>query len=182
CRGIHNSCADLKTFSQRLAGLHADHRRIAQGAARVAFFLLLGKAAGALKEMAVAYRYGVSEVVDAYQFTLTMASWLPVTIVGALSVVLIPVLVRTSRADRSARARFLGELQGLAIVVGAVLAIASYIAWPYLLELAGRGLDPDTQRMTSQLMFAFAPAALLTLMTGLSAARLRAHERHINTL
>src|SRR3546814_19639463 len=31
-------------------------------------------------------------------------------------------------------------------------------------------------------MLAFAPAALLTLMTGLSAARLRAHERHINTL
>ena len=148
----------------------------------MAFFLLLGKFAGALKEMAVAYRYGVSDVVDAYQFTLTMASWLPVTIVGALSVVLIPVLVRTRREDRSARARFLGELQGWAIVLGVGLAVASYVAWPYLLELAGQGLDPRTQRMTSQLMFAFAPAALLTLMTGISAARLRAHERHINTL
>src|SRR3546814_3242313 len=75
--------------------LHSDHRRIAQGALRVAFFLLLGKAAGAFKEMAVAYRYGVSDAVDAYQFTMVMANWLPVTIVGALSVVLIPVLVRT---------------------------------------------------------------------------------------
>lgn len=60
---------------------------------RVAAFLLLGKVFGAFKEMAVAWRYGISDVVDAYQFTLVMASWLPVTIVGALSVVLIPVLV-----------------------------------------------------------------------------------------
>lgn len=172
----------MKTFSQRLAGLHADHRRIAKGAARVAFFLLLGKVAGAFKEVAVAYRYGVSDVVDAYQFTLTMASWLPVTMVGALSVVLIPVLVRTRREDAPARARFLGELQAWAIVVGAVLAVFSYAAWPYLLQFAGQGLSPETQRMTTQLMFAFAPAALLTLMTGISAARLRAHERHINTL
>src|SRR5690606_17686004 len=148
CRGIHNSCADLKTFSQRLAGLHADHRRIAKGAARVAFFLLLGKAAGALKEMAVAYRYGVSDVVDAYQFTLTMAGWLPVTIVGALSVVLIPVLVRTRREGRAARARFLGELQGWVLVLGVALAVSSYVAWPYLLQLAGQGLDPHTQRLT----------------------------------
>lgn len=172
----------MKTFSQRLAGLHADHRRIAKGAARVAFFLLLGKVAGAFKEVAVAYRYGVSDVVDAYQFTLTMASWLPVTMVGALSVVLIPVLVRTRRENASARARFLGELQGWAIVAGVVLAVFSYAAWPYLLQFAGQGLSAETQRMTSQLMFAFAPAALLTLMTGISAARLRAHERHINTL
>lgn len=172
----------MKTFAQRLSGLHSDHRRIAQGAARVAFFLLLGKAAGAFKEMAVAYRYGVSSVVDAYQFTLTMASWLPITLVGALSVVLIPVLVRTRYEDSGTRARFLSELQAWTIVLGLILAIAIYFGWPYVLQVAGRGLPGDVQLMTSQLTLAFAPAALLTLMTGISAARLRAHERHINTL
>src|SRR5690554_1002134 len=182
CPGIRNSCGDLKNFRHRLSTLHTDHRRIALGAMRVATFLLLGKIFGALKEMAVAYRYGISDVVDAYQFTLTMASWLPVTIVGALSVVLIPVLVRTRREERSARARFLGELQAWTIALGVVLAVLTYLAWPYLLQFAGQGLDPQTQRMTSQLMFAFAPAAMLTLLTGISAARLRAHERHINTL
>lgn len=149
---------------------------------RVAFFLLLGKAAGALKEMAVAYRYGVSDVVDAYQFTMIMANWLPVTIVGALSVVLIPVLVRTRRADASERARFLGELQAAVIAVGTVLAVLTYLAWPWLLDLAGQGLPVEARRMSAELTLAFAPAALLTLITGISAARLRAHERHINTL
>ncbi|MFW7340462.1 lipid II flippase MurJ [Pollutimonas sp. H1-120] len=172
----------MKTLARRLSSLHSDHKRIAQGAMRVAFFLLLGKAAGAFKEMAVAYRYGISDAVDAYQFTMTMANWLPVTIVGALSVVLIPVLVRTRREARAGRARFLGELQGWIIAAGTLLAVATYVAWPWVLDFAGQGLTPEARRMSRELTFAFAPAALLTLMTGISAARLRAHERHINTL
>lgn len=172
----------MKSFTRRLTGLHADHRRIAAGAARVAFFLLLGKAAGAFKEMAVAYRYGVSDAVDAYQYTLTLASWLPLTLVGALSVVLIPVLVRTRKADRPSRARFLGELQGWTFLIGGVIGLLIYMGWPWLLQWAGQGLNPQAQRMSQELTLAFAPAALLTLMTGISAARLRAHERHINTL
>lgn len=172
----------MKRITSRISGLHSDHRRIAAGAFRVAVFLLLGKAAGALKEMAVAYRYGISDVVDAYQFTMTMANWLPITMVGALSVVLIPVLVKARDDDAARRRRFLGELQGWVIVLGVVLASGIYIAWPWVLELAGAGLNAETRRMSQQLTLAFAPAALLTLMTGVSAARLRARERHINTL
>ncbi len=149
---------------------------------RVAFFLLLGKAAGAFKEMAVAYRYGVSDVVDAYQFTMVMANWLPITLVGTLSIVLIPVLVRSRKQPRPNRARFLGELQGWTITIGTLLAVATYVAWPWVLDWTGQGLPAEARRMSAELMLAFAPAALLTLMTGISAARLRAHERHINTL
>ncbi|NLC36228.1 MAG: hypothetical protein GX772_07260 [Alcaligenaceae bacterium] len=172
----------MKYLKSRYAGLHSDHRRIFSGAFRVAVFLLLGKAAGALKEMAVAYRYGVSEVVDAYQFTMTMANWLPVTLVGALSVVLIPVLVRSRDDDAAVRRRFLAELHGWCLLLGVGLAVLIYMAWPWVLEWVGAGLDAGTRRMSAQLTLAFAPAALLTLMTGLSAARLRARERYINTL
>ena len=149
---------------------------------RVAIFLLLGKAVGAFKEMAVAYRYGVSAVVDAYQFTMTLANWLPVTVVGTLSVVLIPVLVRLRRLEPAQRARFLGELQAWTLTIGVVLAVLTYFAWPWVLSVAGVGLDAQTQAMSRELTVAFAPAAMLTLLTGISAARLRAHERHVNTL
>lgn len=172
----------MKRLRQRLSGLHADHRRIARGAARVAFFLLLGKFAGAAKEMAVAYRYGISEVVDAYQFTMTMANWLPVTLVGAFSVVLIPVLVRMRNDSRAGQARFLGELQGVFLLLGLLLAGLTWVAWPWVMQWAGQGLSTQVQDMSHTLLLAFVPAALLTLMTGLSAARLRARERHINTL
>src|SRR5690554_3216666 len=182
CPGIRNSCGDLKNFRHRLSTLHTDHRRIALGAMRVATFLLLGKIFGALKEMAVAYRYGISDVVDAYQFTMVMANWLPVTIVGALSVVLIPVFVRVRTDEAPGRARFLGEVQGSVLAVGLVLAIVLYTAWPAILTIAGGGLASPVREMSRELMLAFAPAAVLTLLTGISAARLRAHERHINTL
>ncbi len=171
----------ISALKRRLAALHADHRRIALGAARVAFFLLMGKAVGAFKEMAVAYRYGISDVVDAYQFTLTLANWLPVTLVGACSVVLIPALVR-SRREPSVHGRFLGELQAWALLLGVLVAGVLLLAWPLVLQVAGQGLSPEVQSMSRLLMLGFAPAALCTIWTGLSAARLRAHERHINTL
>lgn len=163
--------------------LNADHRRIAAGAARVALFLLLGKFAGAAKEMAVAYRYGVSDIVDAYQFTLTLASWLPVTLVGVLSVVLIPVLVRLRRqGPPEERTLFLRELQGWAWLVGVVLAGMLYLAWPWVLPIMGQGLSETARQASGELMFAFAPTALFTILAGISAARLLAHEKHLNTL
>jgi peptidoglycan biosynthesis protein MviN/MurJ (putative lipid II flippase) len=165
-----------------LDGLPADHVRIAQGAARVAFFLLMGKAVGAFKEMAVAYRYGVSDVVDAYQFTLTIANWLPVTLVGSCSVVLIPALVRSRHGEPPLHGRFLGELQGWSWLLGAAVAGLLALVWPLVLRVAGHGLAPSVRDMSLLLILGFAPAALFTIWTGLSAARLRAHERHINTL
>ncbi|NMK47155.1 lipid II flippase MurJ [Achromobacter sp. Bel] len=172
----------MKALIRKLGNIHPDHQRIFKGAFRVAVFLLLGKAAGAIKEMAVAYRYGVSDAVDAYQFTMTMATWLPVTIVGVLSVVLIPVLVRLRRAEDAERDQFIKELQGWVAAAGIALAIATWFAWPYVVDLLGKGLPDRVRGMTGDLLAAFAPVSALLLIAGISAARLRAHERHVNTL
>ncbi|KAI1697505.1 mviN-like protein [Ditylenchus destructor] len=132
--------------------------------------------------MAVAYRYGVSDAVDAYQFTMTMATWLPVTIVGVLSVVLIPVLVRLRRADDAERDQFIRELQGWVAAAGIALALATWFAWPHVLSSLGQGLSARVGGMTGDLLVAFAPVSALLLVAGISAARLRSHERHVNTL
>lgn len=172
----------MKALVRKLGSIHSDHQRIFKGAFRVAVFLLLGKAAGAIKEMAVAYRYGVSDAVDAYQFTMTMATWLPVTIVGVLSVVLIPVLVRLRRADVAERNLFIRELQGWVGAAGIALALLTWFAWPQVVGVLGQGLSARVGDMTGQLLVAFAPVSALLLVAGISAARLRAQERHVNTL
>ncbi|RIJ03011.1 hypothetical protein DXK93_13590 [Achromobacter sp. K91] len=172
----------MKALVRKLGSIHPDHQRIFKGAFRVAVFLLLGKAAGAIKEMAVAYRYGVSDAVDAYQFTMTMATWLPVTIVGVLSVVLIPVLVRLRRADVAERNLFIRELQGWVGAAGIALALLTWFAWPQVVGVLGQGLSARVGDMTGQLLVAFAPVSALLLVAGISAARLRAQERHVNTL
>lgn len=51
----------------------------------MSLFVLLGKLAGAVKEMAVAYRYGVSGVVDAYQLAFTVVTWIPGTLVSVIA-------------------------------------------------------------------------------------------------
>ena len=129
----------------------------------MAVFLLLGKAAGAIKEMAVAYRYGVSDAVDAYQFSMTMATWLPVTIVGVLSVVLIPVLVRLRRAEDAEREQFIRELQGWVAAAGIALAALTWFAWPQVVGALGQGLSARVRDMTGELLLAFAPVAALLL-------------------
>ena len=172
----------MKALRARLARLDPDHKRIFNGAVRVALFLVLGKAAGAVKEMAVAYRYGISDEVDAYQFTLTMATWLPVTIVGVLSVVLIPVLVRLRRSESEDRTRFLRELHGMIGVIAVLLAALTWVTWPWVVDGLGQGLSAQVREITGLLVYAFAPISALMLIAGLAAARLRARERHVNTL
>ncbi|CAM4011576.1 Virulence factor MviN [Bordetella tumulicola] len=172
----------LKALIRKVNAIHPDHQRIFKAAFRVAIFLILGKAAGALKEMAVAYRYGVSDAVDAYQFTMTMATWLPVTIVGVLGVVLIPVLVRLRRKGGVERDLFIRELQGWMLLVGVALALLTALAWPWVLQWLGSGLSVQVANMSTQLLVAFVPVTVFVLMAGISGARLRSHERHVNTL
>lgn len=167
---------------KRLKNLDNDHARIAKGALRVAFFLLIGKFAGALKEMAVAGRYGVSDVTDAYQFTMTMSSWLPVTIVGVLSVVLVPVLVQLRYQDEDVQHKFLSQLHGWVIFAGLVLSALTWFVWPWVLQYLAPEFSDQAIAASRELIIAFAPGVLLTLLAGLSTARLRAREKHINTL
>ncbi|NOL50455.1 murein biosynthesis integral membrane protein MurJ [Pelistega europaea] len=156
--------------------------RIVSGAMRVAFFLIIGKLAGAIKEMAVAHRYGVSDVVDAYQFTQSMANWLPTTIVGAFSIVLIPVLVKLRHLGQEEKNRFLAELQAWIIAVGVFIVVASVLAWPWVITHMSGKLSLAAKEYSQQMIWVFGPVGLLILIVGVHMARLRALERHINNL
>lgn len=172
----------IQALRQRYALLDAAHKRIAHGAAWVFLFVLIGKLAGAVKEMAVAYRYGVSGVVDAYQLATTLVTWLPGTLVSVLSIVLIPMFVRLRQQGADERSEFLREMQGSALVVGIILGAASILFAPFVLPaLAGR-LSEATRQMAWQFTLGMAPVALLTLLIGIYSARLMARERQANTL
>ena len=59
----------------RVRAMHPDHHAIAAGMASVALFVLLGSVARAAKEIAVAYRYGVSAAFEAYLFVFNLVAW-----------------------------------------------------------------------------------------------------------
>lgn len=162
--------------------LHPDHQRIARGAAWVALFVLVGKLAGAAKEMAVAYRYGVSGVVDAYQLALTVVTWLPGTLVSVIAITLIPILVRLRQRDATEYGLFLQEIQGTTLILGGLFMLVSVGLGPLALAHLAAHLPEPTQLMARQLIFGLAVVALLTLLIGVYAARLQARERQVNTL
>jgi peptidoglycan biosynthesis protein MviN/MurJ (putative lipid II flippase) len=166
----------------KLANAHPDHRRIAKGAAWVSLFVLMGKSAGAFKEMAIAYRYGVSGIVDAYQLSFTLATWIPSMLVTVLSTVLIPVLVRMRNDDTDTLANFIGELRGLAWLVGLAIANVLVFASPVVIAYVGGPLPEHTRSLAMQFIVGMSPLVPLTLLMCIDAARLQARERHINTL
>jgi len=97
---------------------HADHRRIATGFVIVSLFVALAKGMAAFKEMAVAWRYGTSPVVDGYLFGTNLVL-LPVSIwFSVLTVVLLPLVGRAATDDPLRLRRFRAELLGLTLGLG----------------------------------------------------------------
>lgn len=95
---------------RHLADPQSEHRKVVLGFLSVSIFVFIGKLAGAAKEMTIAWRYGVSETVDAYVFVLNLVSW-PVSVwFSVLTVVMTPLIVRLGprherkREPRPARA------------------------------------------------------------------------------
>jgi putative peptidoglycan lipid II flippase len=167
---------------QRFARVHSDHKRIALGATWVMGFVLVGKLASAAKEIAVAWRYGVSETVDAYQLATTLVFWLPGVLVCVLTIVLVPVFVRLRQSDQDDRSYFLQELHGTALVLGAIMGGLSLLLAPLVLPHLADKLSAESRQIAWSLTRGMAPLALPSLMLGVYSARLMARGRQINTL
>jgi putative peptidoglycan lipid II flippase len=167
---------------ERFARVHSDHKRIALGGAWVMGFVLLGKLASAGKEMAVAWRYGVSETVDAYQLATTLVFWLPGTLVSVLLIVLVPMFIRLRQSAQGDRSYFLQELHGAVMVLGAIMGGLSLLLGPLVLPSLADKLSAESRQIALSLTRGMAPLALPYLMLGVYAARLMARERQINTL
>jgi putative peptidoglycan lipid II flippase len=169
-------------WRSRLLQVHPDHMRIARSAMRVSLFVLIGKCAGAFKEMAIAYRYGINHVVDAYQLTISLVVWLPTTLVTVLAVILVPTMVKLRASSKEEQERFLGELDVVAVVVGVIFAALLYLCWPFVLNFMAGNLSEETRVMSYRMMLGTAPVGVLLLTICVHSARLQAHGRHVNTL
>lgn len=173
--------ATMQSMKKRLSGVHQDHKRIARSALVLLIFVLAGKLIGASKEMAIAYRYGISGTVDAYQLALTLITWLPATITNELSVLLVPALV-SLRKDKAQQNQFLGELEGAGLAIGIVFSLVLYFFWPHMVRFFSGSLAESTREMCRQMIVGMAPVGVLAFTICISAARLQASEKHINTL
>ncbi len=172
----------LRTLVNRVRNAHPDHHAIARGMAWVALFVLLSSIARAAKEVAIAYRYGVSAEVDAYLFIFNLVSW-PVSVwFSVLTVVLIPLAARIRQGATEELPRFRSELLGLTILIGLILAFISWAGLPWLLHSPWTGLSDTTASIAINMVPGLAWLALLGTIISLFSAWMLAAGRHANTL
>lgn len=166
----------------RFHNAHPDHHAIAKGMAWVILFVFLGKLAGAAKEMAIAYRYGVSEEVDAYLFVFNLVSW-PVGVwFSVLTVVLVPLAARIRHDTSVDIPRFRAELLGLTLLLGMGLMLFAWMGLPLLLRSPWTGLPPASVIIATNMVPVLALLAPLGVLISLFSAWMLSAGRHANTL
>lgn len=165
-----------------LADPESHHRKIAVGFVWVSLFVLVGKLAGAAKEMAIAWRYGVNEMVDAYVFIFNLVSW-PVSVWSSvLTVVLVPLVARLRQDSPSELPRFRGGLLGLTLIIGLALGILAWLGLPALLRADWIGLSPRAITEALDMTGALALLVPMGVLISLFSAWMLACGHHRNTL
>ena len=172
----------LGAIRERLYNAHPDHHAIPRGMAWVAMFVFLGKLAGASKEMAIAYRYGVTADVDAYLFVSNVVL-LPVSLwFTVLSFVLLPMVARTRQEASAGLPQFRAELLGHVLLLSVALAILACLGLPVLLRFSWTGLPPTTLFIALHLAPVLVMLLPLGVLISFFSAWMLAAGRHANTL
>lgn len=159
-----------------------EHSEILRGMLSVALFVLLGKLAGAAKEMVVAWRYGVSAEVDAYLFLFNLVNW-PISLwLGLLTSALVPVLAKARAGAVQDLRQFHAELLGRTLVLGVFLGLSTFLLLAALLRGSLSGLSFASLSAARDMILPCALLLPLGALIGLLSTSMLAHGRHANTL
>lgn len=169
-------------WTRRLRDAHPDHHAIARGMAWVALFVVLGSVARAAREVAIAYRYGVSAEVDAYLFVFNLVNWPVAVWFSVLTAVLVPLTARIRQNASAELPRFRSELLGLTLMLGLALAFLGWLGLPFLLRSSWTGLPETTVATALNMVPTLTLLAPMGLAISLFSAWMLAARRHANTL
>lgn len=172
----------IQRIRRHIANPDSRHRKIAVGFLWVGLFVMIGKFSGAAKEMAVAWRYGVSSEVDSYIFILNLINWPVAVWFGILSVVLVPLFARIKSETPGELSVFQSELLGLTLVIGVLLGAICWFILPPLLSSGWLGLSGPAVDRGMNMARGLAILGPLGALISLYSACLLAKGRHRNTL
>ena len=156
-----------------------DNMRVLRGLLFVSSFLLIGKIFGALKEVAIANRFGVGETVDAYTISLSFVTWIPAIWMVVLNASYVPLLHKLQQTERKI---FNQRLLGLTLVTGIALSAVLAIFFPTLLPFVFSEMSESASQTLVRMSVAMAPIIAVSLIIAQLSAQLLAEEKHINTL
>jgi putative peptidoglycan lipid II flippase len=167
---------------KRTSNLNPEHHAIVRGMMWISLFVFLGKLAGAAKEMVIAYRYGVSQEVDAYLYVFNLVTWPENIWFSILTFVLIPISARIRQDSPKELTRFRAELLGLTLVLGSTLSLIAWLGLPILLHSSWVGLSGAAANVAIDIMPSMIALIPLGILISLLSAWMLSAGRHVNTL
>lgn len=147
----------------------------------VSVYLFFAKLAATGKEMAVAWRYGIDDTVDAYVFVFNLVQWPVGVLGGVLAGLLVPVVATVRASDIQTLHELRAASLGYVLLASLFLAFIAWICLPALLEQSFLGLGPG-QIAAAKQMRMLVWTIPLSLVASLFAAWTLASNRHFNTL
>jgi peptidoglycan biosynthesis protein MviN/MurJ (putative lipid II flippase) len=161
--------------------LSSSNSSIFKGFILVGFYLVLAKLAAAGKEMVVAWRYGISDTVDAYVFVFNLIQWPAAVIGGVLAGLIVPIAATLKITNPQGLRDLRAVSFGFIGLVGLCLAFLLWSTLPWLLNQPFIGLSSGQIAAANQ-MRSLVCTLPLSLLASLFAAWTLAANRHLNTL
>jgi putative peptidoglycan lipid II flippase len=172
----------LVAWNLKLKASQSADIAIARGMAWVSMFVIIGKFSGAFKEMAIAWRYGVSAEVDGYLFVANLVSWPVALWFSVLTVVLVPLAARLAKESPGQLPLFRAELLGAAIAIGVALALLMAMLLPLAIRAPWVGLPTHTAALAADTVFGMALLLPIGMVASVFSIWMLAVGMHANTL
>jgi len=162
-----------------LTSFSSDNKRIFHGLIRVSFFILIVKFIGVFREIAVANRFGVSELVDSYTLSTAVVFWIPAIWTSVVNLVYVPL---SNKLPAETKENFDRNLLSIVMLVGLLSIFTVYLVVIFVFPITFTNLNDSGLELLLIMCSGLTPLILFALMSAHLSALLLAKERHINTL
>lgn len=153
-------------------------RRIFGAALTVAALATLVKLATVAQELVIAYRFGISDTLDAFWIALLVPSLFTYVLGGSLNVALIPSFIQVrEREGTKAAQKLLSEVTAWSLILLVFIALLITATAPFYLKLLASGFSPEKSALTLRLLYLVAPVMVLGGISNIWGAVLNAAER-----
>jgi putative peptidoglycan lipid II flippase len=153
-------------------------RQVFGAAITVALLATLVKLVTVAQELVVAYRFGISDTLDAFWIALLIPSLFTYVLGGSLNVALIPSFIQVrEREGTQAAQKLLSEVIAWSINLLGIITVLLITTAPLYLRLLASGFSPEKLALTTHLLYIVAPIVLLGGISNVWGAVLNAGER-----
>lgn len=171
-----------KIKSQLTSKISSENKKILVGFVTVCFFLFIGRISGAVKEIAIANRFGVSATVDAYSFVFNLVT-LPVSIwFSLLSAILIPLLAKIRHYAPEQILHFKNQILGFTLLVGIGLTLLFNLLCPLIIKSDWIGLPSETMLLAFNMLPQMSGYIFIGCIISLFSVLTMSYGKHANTL